>query len=435
VTDSARALELAFRDERAAVMATVTRRLDGDMALAEDAVQDAFLAAAVDWDRRGVPQRPGAWLTTTAWRRALDRLRHERVAAAHAPALLAETDTRELDLERSSLDDDALRMLFTCCHPALAADARMALTLRSVAGLTVPEIARAFLSTDAAMERRLTRARRKITDARIPFRVPPDELLGERLAGVLRVVYLLYTEGHTATAGDAPVRGDLCEEAIRLARLLARLMPDAAEALGVLALLLLTDARRPARLDATGALVALADQDRTRWDAARIEDGVGVLGHALRLRRPGPYVIQAAIAALHAQAPSWGATDWPQIAGLYAELERHDPSPVVTVNRAVAVGFADGPEAGIALLDALDVDARLARYGPLYAARADLLRRAGDAAGADAAYERAIALSDNGAERAALALARDEMGVSRPPRARGSAMPSRSGEGAGSRGT
>ncbi len=395
------ALERAFRDERAAVLATLTRRLDGDLALAEDVVQDAFVAAAVEWDRRGVPDRPGAWLTTTAWRRALDRKRHERVAAAHAPELAtAMSYDPEPDFERSALEDDRLRMLFTCCHPALNPEARMALTLRSVGGLTVPEIARAFLSSETAMERRLVRARRKVSDARIPFRVPPDELLPERLAGVLRVIYLVYTEGHVATGGGEPVRGELCEEAIRLARLLERLMPDEPEALGLLALLLLTDARRPARVRG-GELVSLDEQDRSRWDQGRIGEGVPILERALRLGRAGPYVVQAAIAAVHAQAPAWEDTDWPQIAGLYAELARLDPSPVVAVNRAVAVGFADGPAAGLAILDALD-DPRLERYQPLHAVRADLLRRSGDEAGAAAAYDRAIELTDNPAERAAL---------------------------------
>jgi RNA polymerase sigma-70 factor, ECF subfamily len=397
------ALERAYRDERAAVLALVTRRLDGDLGLAEDAVQDAFVAAAVEWDRRGVPDRPGAWLTVAAWRKALDRLRHQRVALAHAPDLVPDaTYEHELDLERSSLDDDQLRMLFTCCHPALAPEARMALTLRSVAGLTVPEIARAFLSSESAMERRLVRARRKIVDARIPFRVPPDELLAERLAGVQRVIYLVFNEGHTPTAGDDPVRVELSEEAIGLARLLARLMPDDADTLGLLALLLLTDARRAARVDETGAYVALEDQDRARWDRARIEEGLAVLQRALRLPTPGPYAIQAAIAALHAQAPSLEATDWPQIAALYGELASRDPSPVVAINRAVAVGFAEGWQAGLALLDELDPDARLDRYQPLHAARAELLRRAGDRAGADAAYARAIALAGNARERAAL---------------------------------
>jgi RNA polymerase sigma-70 factor (ECF subfamily) len=390
------ALERAYRDERAAVLATITRRLHGNLALAEDAVQDAFVAAAVAWDRRGVPDRPGAWLTTTAWRKALDRLRHERVADAHAAGLAEPVSyDPDLDFDRSSLEDDQLAMLFTCCHPALATEARMALTLRSVAGLTVPEIARAFLSSEEAMERRLTRARRKITEAAIPFRVPPDERLPERLAGVLRVVYLVYTEG------QGSVRGEMCTEAIRLARLLARLMPDEPEVLGLLALLLVTDGRRPGRVGVDGALVSLEEQDRALWDAEAIAEGSAILDRALRLRRPGPYVVQAAIAALHSQAPSFEATDWPQIAGLYAELERLDPSPVVTINRAVAVAFAEDAHAGLAVLDALD-DPRLDRYQPLHAARAELLRRAGDAAGADGAYARAIALSDSEPQRAAL---------------------------------
>jgi RNA polymerase sigma-70 factor (ECF subfamily) len=347
----------------------------------------------------GVPDRPGAWLTTTAWRRALDRLRRDRTAREHLHRL-AEPMTYDLEpeLERSSLEDDRLRMLFCCCHPALAPEARMALTLRSVGGLTVPEIARAFLTGGAAMERRLVRARRKVSDARIPFAVPPDERLPERLAGVLRVVYLIFTEGHMAARGTAPIRAELCDEAIRLARLLAALMPDTAEAHGLLALLLLTDARRAARLDADGALVALGEQDRSLWNRARVGEGTRVLDRALRLPDPGPYTIQAAIAALHDQAKTWDATDWAQIARLYEVLATHDPSPVVTVNRAVAVGFARGPEAGLALLDGLD----LPRYQPLAAARAELLRRAGDVAGADAAYVRAIELSGNAAERAAL---------------------------------
>jgi len=388
VSAAAGALERAYRDERAAVLATITRRLGGDLALAEDVVQDAFVVAAVDWDRRGAPERPGAWLTTTAWRKALARLRHDRVAAAYVP----ETPmTSEFEFDDSSLDDDQLAMLFACCHPALAPESRMALTLRSVAGLTVPEIARAFLSSEAAMERRLGRARRKVSDARIPVSVPSDDLLPERLAGVLRVVYLIFTEGHGA------VRGDLCEEAIRLARLLVRLMPDESEARGLLALLSLTDARRAARM-ADGELVALPEQDRSLWDAERIAEGRALLGGIKS--PPTPYVIQAAISALHSTAPSWEATDWPQIAALYAELQRYDGSPVVAVNRAVAVGFADGPRAGLALLDAAAQDERLARYQPLHAARAELLTRAGE--DADEAYARAIELTANEAERAAL---------------------------------
>jgi RNA polymerase sigma-70 factor (ECF subfamily) len=394
VSGAVGALERAYRDERAAVLATITRRLGGDLALAEDVVQDAFVAAAVDWDRRGAPERPGAWLTTAAWRKALDRLRHDRVAAAYVPE---GPMTSEFEYDDSSLDDDQLAMLFACCHPALAPEARTALTLRSVAGLTVPEIARAFLSSEVAMERRLGRARRKVSDARIPVSVPSDDLLPERLAGVLRVVYLVYTEGHAATRGPEPIRGDLCEEAIRLARLIVRLMPDESEARGLLALLLLTDARRAARV-VDGELVALPEQDRSLWDTERIEEGRALIGRITS--PPTPYVIQAMISAHHSTARSWAATNWPQIAALYAELQRHDGSPVVAVNRAVAVGFADGPRAGLALLDAAARDERLARYQPLHAARAELLARAGE--DADEAYARAIELTDNEAERAAL---------------------------------
>lgn len=408
MTAAAVALERAYRDERAAVLATLTRRLDGDLALAEDAVQDAVLAAAVVWDRRGVPDRPGAWLTTTAWRKALDRIRRDRALAARLPALVEPAaGPTVLDEDASSLPDDRLRMLFACCHPALAPEARMALTLRSVAGLTTTEIARAFVVSEPAMEQRLVRARRKVAQARIPFRVPPDDLLSERLAGVLRVVYLVFNEGHRATVGDALVRAELCDEAIRLTHLLARVMPGHAETLGLLALLLLLDARRAARVDAEGVPVALESQDRGRWDAARIEEGRAALHRALALPARGAYVIQAAIAALHAEALCFEATDWTQIAGLYAELHRREPTPVVAVNRAIAVGLAEGPAAGLALLDGLDDDRRLARYQPLHAARAELLRRAGDAAGADAAYERAIALAGNAAEREALRRRRD----------------------------
>jgi RNA polymerase sigma-70 factor (ECF subfamily) len=415
VTGAARALERAYRDERAAVLAALARRLGGDLALAEDAVHDAFVAAAVEWNRRGVPDRPGAWLTTTAWRKALDRLRRARIERAHVPHLAPHAVTYDLDdeLERSSLDDDVLAMLFTCCHPALPAEARLALTLRSVAGLAVPEIARALLSTEAAVERRLGRARRKIIDARIAFRVPPDEELPERLGAVLRVVYLLYTEGHAAARGDAPIRAELCAEAIRLARLLARLMPDTAEPHGLLALLLLTDARRPARLGDRGELVPLEAQDRSRWDRARIAEGGAVLERALRLPGPGAYTVQAAIAALHADAPSFAETDWAQIAALYARLEELERSPVVTVARAVAVGLAEGPGAGLELLDRVAGDPRLERHQPLWAARAELLRRAGDPEAAGAAYERAIALTENAAERAALERRRAQ--ASAPP--------------------
>jgi RNA polymerase sigma-70 factor (ECF subfamily) len=298
--------------------------------------------------------------------------------------------------------DDRLRLIFTCCHPALAMEARLPLTLRSVCGIEVRELARAFLTTEATMYQRLARAKRKIVAAGIPYRVPPDDQLLDRLAGVLRVVYLIYNEGHSATGGEELVRAGLCDEALRLADLLAELMPDDAEALGLLALLLLTDARRDARTDAAGDAVALDDQDRARWDRAQIDAGVAVLHRALRLARPGPYQVQAAIAAVHAEAPTSGATDWPQIAALYASLERLDPSPVVTVNRAVALGRAEGARAGLAVLGPLVDDERLARYQPLHAARAELLREAGDLDGARAAYRRAVELTDNARARAAL---------------------------------
>ncbi len=404
------ALDRAYRDERAKVLATLARQLGGDVGLAEDAVQEAFVAAAHAWPRSGVPRRPGAWLTVAARRRAIDGLRRDQTRATHQPTLERIEQLVRLGDEGpgtvldgdSIVDDDRLRLMFTCCHPALSMEARLALTLRALGGLEVPQLARAFLTTETAMRQRLVRAKRKIVVAGIPYRLPRDEQLPERLAGVLRVVYLIYTEGHTATAGEEAVRADLCVEALRLARLLAVLMPDDPETLGLLGLLLLTDARRAARIDADGELIGLDEQDRTRWDQALVAEGRGVVERAMSLGRPGPYLIQAAIAAVHAEAPSFAMTDWPQIAALYALLEQVEPSPVVTINRAVAVAETDGPHAGLELLATLDGDDRVARYQPLHAARADLLRRAGDAAGAQAAYAQAIELSDNAAERAAL---------------------------------
>jgi RNA polymerase sigma-70 factor, ECF subfamily len=410
--DVAAVLDRAYREEWAKVLATLTRQVGGDLGLAEDAVQDAFVAAAADWPRVGVPRRPGAWLTTTARRRAIDRLRREQTRAAHQPALdhLERARRSGQDAvtaddagdDASAVTDDRLRLIFTCCHPALAMEARLPLTLRSLCGLEVDELARAFLTTEAAMYQRLARAKRKIVAAGIPYRVPPDDQLLDRLAGVLRVVYLIFNEGHSTTGGEDLVRAGLCDEALRLARLLAELMPDDAETLGLLALLLLTDARRAARTDAAGDAVALDDQDRARWDRAQIDEGAAVLQRALCLARPGAYQVQAAIAAVHAEAPSAAATDWPQIAALYATLDRLDPSPVVTLNRAVAVGRAESASAGLALLGPLVADERLARYQPLHAARAELLREAGDLDGARAAYRRAVELTDNARARAAL---------------------------------
>ncbi|MGI5452186.1 RNA polymerase sigma factor [Streptomyces sp. CA-249302] len=397
------AVAAAFREEWGQVVATLIR-VTGDWDLAEESAQDAFAQALDRWRRDGIPRRPGAWLTTTARNRALDVLRREAVGAAKlreaaVPARDEGPYDPEYDGDDSGVQDDRLRLIFTCCHPALPIEARVALTLRTLAGLTTPEIARAFLVPEATMAQRLVRAKKKIRNAGIPYRVPPAHLLPERTTGVLAVLYLLFNEGYAASTGADLVRTDLCAEAVRLARVLARLMPDEPEVLGLLALLLLHDARRHTRVDAAGELVTLEDQDRTAWDRADIDEGTGLLETTLRRGRPGPYQIQAAIAACHTSARTADETDWADIAGLYGELARFVPSAVVRLNRAVAVGMSEGPDAGLALLAELAGEGDLADYHLLPATRADLLRRAGRTKEAAEAYERALELVENEAER------------------------------------
>ncbi len=397
------AVDAAFRDEWGRVVATLIRTT-GDWDLSEECAQDAFAMALQRWPKDGIPGRPGAWLTTAARNRAIDVLRRKAVGAAKlrevaAMSLPPEPSAYDGETDHSGVSDDRLRLMFTCCHPALSLEARVALTLRTLAGLTTAEIARAFLASEPTMAKRLVRAKQKIQHAGIPYRVPPEHLLPERTPGVLGVLYLLFNEGYSATAGSDMVRQNLSAEAIRLARVLARLMPDEPEAAGLLALMLLHDARRPARLDEHGDLVTLEDQDRSAWDAAEISEGVSLLEGALRRGRPGPYQIQAAIAACHATASAADRTDWAQIAGLYERLVSFLPTPVVELNHAVAVGMARGPAAGLELVEALEASGQLAGYHLLPATRADFLRRLGRAAAAAAAYAEALKLASTDAER------------------------------------
>ncbi|TDD37245.1 RNA polymerase sigma factor [Actinomadura sp. KC06] len=391
------AVDAAYRDEWGQVVATLIG-MTGDWDLAEDCAQDAFAVALASWPRDGVPRRPGAWLTTAARNRAIDRLRRDAAGAAKLRQLaVLARDPDEPPAE--DIPDERLRLIFTCCHPALPFPARVALTLRTLAGLSTAEIARAFLTAEPTMAQRLVRAKRKIQNAGIPYRVPPAHLLPQRLAAVLAVLYLIFNEGYD----EDDERRALAAEAIRLTRVLVRLMPDEPEPRGLLALALLHEARRATRKDDDGVLVTLENQDRSRWDRELIAEGVATLDNALAMRRAGPYQLQAAIAACHATAPDAASTDWPQIATLYGELGRVAPSPVVDLNRAVAIAMADGVPAGLKLVDELTASGRLDGYHLLPATRADLLRRDGRTAEARAAYEEALKLAPTEAERRYLA--------------------------------
>ncbi|MEV4508231.1 DUF6596 domain-containing protein [Dactylosporangium sp. NPDC049525] len=381
-------------------MLAATVRVARDLDLAEECVQDAYVAAMDAWLRQGVPANPGAWLTVAAQRRALNA--HKRAATLRSKLpLLVVPDVDESE-PPDEIPDDRLRLVFTCCHPALAREAQLAITLRLVCGLSTAEIASAFLVSEPTMAARVTRAKKKIAAAAIPYRVPPLEDLPDRLDAVLTVVHLVFTTGHAAPTGPDLLRPDLVERAIDLARTLCALMPDEREAQGLLALMLLHDARRATRVAADGRLLLLEEQDRTRWDAAQIADGLRLVRGCLRGGRPGRFALQSAIAAVHTEAPTYADTDWCQLRGLYDLLLRAWPSPVVALNRAVVVAMSDGPAAALALLDELAEDPRLAAYHYLPAARADLLRRLGRTAEAEVAYRAAIALCDNAVERAFL---------------------------------
>ena len=413
---AAEAVEAVASEHGTRIVATLIGACGGDFQLAEDAFQEAMITALERWPAEGVPHAPDAWIITAARRKAIDQLRRSQNLARKQEQLKTLLVLEQADQtpgpgegDDHLLQDDRLRLMFTCCHPALALESQVALTLRTVAGLETPEIAKAFLVTTETMAKRLTRAKGKIRDARIPYQVPEEHALPDRLSGVLTVLYLIFNEGYVGSTGESLVRGDLCDEAIRLGRLLRSLMPDEAEVLGLLALMLLIDSRRSARTDAQGEMLTLEEQDRSRWDRVRIEEGAALVQRALRMRRAGPYQIQAAIAALHAEPARSEDTDWPQVATLYNELLRVQPSPVVELNRAAAVAMAWGPEEGLRLIDGLATE--LAEYYLLHAARADLLRRAGRFDEAADAYRRAMSLCANPVEVRYMRRRLREMGV------------------------
>jgi RNA polymerase sigma-70 factor, ECF subfamily len=409
VTEVEAALADAHRREWARVLAA-TARVARDLDLAEECVQDAYASAMTAWDRSGIPDNPGAWLTTAAKRRAIDAIRRDTALRARLPLLVVDDQEEpvrpeERDVEELSeaVPDERLRLIFVCCHPALAQEAQAALTLRLVCGLPVPDIARAFLVSEPTMAARITRAKKKIAVARIPYRIPRPADLPERLRAVLTVIHLLFTAGHTAPSGAALIRADLVDRATHLARMLCSLLPDDTEARGLLALLLVTDARRATRVDEDGRLLRLKDQDRSRWDRAALAEADAMIVSSLRAAPPGRYVLQAAIASLYAEAPAYDQTDWPQLVALYDKLLQAWPSPVVALNRTVPLSMVAGPEAALAEVERLEGDERLSGYQYLPAIKADLLSRLGRPAEAAAAYRRAFDLAANEAERAFLA--------------------------------